>query len=60
MLGDIDLKLYDAMDSEVASSTGTMDSETISYTVETSGQYFIKVYGFRDVYNEYSLQVGVR
>ena len=60
MRGDIDLKLYNSSDAEVASSTGTTDTETISYPVEAGGQYFIKVYGYMDVYNEYSLQAGVR
>ena len=60
MTGDIDLRLYDQALEIVASSGGTSDNEEISYLAEMGGVYFIEVYGFRDVYNEYTLNVAVQ
>jgi hypothetical protein len=65
-LGDVDLKLYSSMlddmgqMGQVASSSGVGDEEMIEYIVMTSGQYFLHVYGFRDVYNEYTLNASVQ
>jgi hypothetical protein len=60
MTGDIDLKLYDQELTVVQSSGGTSDSEEISYLSEMGGTYFIEVYGFQEVYNEYTLTVMVQ
>lgn len=60
MTGDLDLKLLNTAMEQVASSTGTADTETITYVAEVGGAYLIHVYGFRDVYNEYTLNVSVR
>ena len=45
---------------QVATSAGTSDMEEISYLSEMDGVYFIEVYGFRDVYNEYTISVSVQ
>ena len=60
MLGDVDMRLYDGMMNQVSSSAGTMDNETIEYLVEMDGTYFVEVYGFSDVYNEYTMSVSVQ
>lgn len=60
MLGDIDMRVYDSAMMIVGTSAGTDDSEEISYLSEAGGAYFVEVYGFRDVYNEYTLTVSVQ
>ena len=60
MVGDLDMKLYNAEQSVVASSAGTMDSETISHPVEVGGTYFLEVYGYNGVYNDYTMTVVVQ
>ena len=59
-LGDLDLELYSASDTTfpIDSSTGTSDSEFISFEGLSSGDYFLRVYGFLGASNpEYSLDV---
>ena len=43
--GDIDLKLYDATDGEndIAFSVSVSDNESLTYFVDTTGSYFLKV-----------------
>ena len=60
MVGDVDMKLYNSEQSLVASSAGTMDSETIEYPVEVSGPHFVEVYGYNGVYNDYTMSVAVQ
>ena len=60
--GDIDIKLYDATDSEnsIDSSTGISDNETITYFVETTGTYYLEVLYFSVAStgsNTYSLNI---
>lgn len=64
-MGDLDLRLFDATQAEVASSTGNDDDEQIVRTqalgnVLAPGDYFILVYGFDGQYtNDYSLEIDV-
>ena len=60
-LGDVDLKLYDAQLMELDRSAGTGDGERIEYLVETNGgTFFLEVYGYNGVYNEYTMSVTVQ
>ena len=59
MIGDVDLRLYGPQGNQVSQSAGVDDEESISYSVMEGGLYTIEVYGFRDVYNEYTLNVSV-
>ncbi|MCX7014800.1 MAG: pre-peptidase C-terminal domain-containing protein [Candidatus Sumerlaeota bacterium] len=43
--GDIDIALYDAAGTLLASSTGTTDREFIDVTVASAGYYYVRVYG---------------
>jgi hypothetical protein len=60
MSGDIDVRVFNQAMEQVATSAGTSDMEEISYLSEMDGVYFIEVYGFRDVYNEYTISVSVQ
>ena len=62
MQGDVDVRLYEAGDltQTVASSAGVSDNENIMYLSEGGGTYFIEVYGYSDVYNEYTLSVTLQ
>ena len=58
--GDIDMGLYTACGTLVASSTSTGNSETINYTNTTGASpLFLRVYLFSDTRNQYSLSVNV-
>jgi hypothetical protein len=61
---DIDLKLYRAADAEmhmdtpVASSTGTANTETIDYLSTGPGAYYLRVFSFRaDGQGSYTLRI---
>ena len=59
--GDVDIRLFDQGMSQVASSAGTGDSETIEYLVsEEGGTFFLEVYGYNGGYNDYTMSVVVR
>ena len=60
MVGDLDMKLYNAEQSIVESSASTIDSETIEHLVEVGGTYFLEVYGYNGVYNDYTMTVAVQ
>ena len=54
--GDIDIALYDASATRLASSTSTTDDELIEYDVLTGGgTYYVKVY-YDDAGNSYNLR----
>ncbi len=60
MVGDVDMRLYNPEQSQVASSAGTEDIESIEYLVEISGPHFIEVYGYNGVYNDYTMSVSAQ
>ena len=61
--GDIDMRLLDSAGTPLVSSTSGTDDESVEYTVESSGTYFIRVYLFADrgssIGNEYDILVSV-
>ena len=61
--GDIDMRFLDSSGSPLRSSTSGTDDESIEYTAETSGTYYIRVYLFADrgssVGNDYDILVTV-
>jgi Cys-rich repeat protein len=61
---DIDIRLFNSSSqtepNQVASSVGTDGTEDIDFTVVTSGNHFLKVFGFQGGENAYDLSVDVR
>jgi V8-like Glu-specific endopeptidase len=51
--GDLDLKVYSAKGSLLKSSTGSRDSETVSFY--TSGDFIVQVYGYKGAKASYGL-----
>lgn len=52
--GDIDLALLDANGTQLGTSTGITDIETIRLNVMTAGVYIARIYGFRGAENQYT------
>ena len=59
--GDVDVRLYgpDGMET-VESAVSTDDNETLEYLSEAGGKHVLEVYGFRDVFNTYTMSVEIR
>ena len=57
--GDLDMGLYDVDSSSLGSSTSTNNREEISHTASSAGAFYIKVYGYSNAQNVYSLSVSV-
>ncbi|MFM6323261.1 MAG: pre-peptidase C-terminal domain-containing protein [Microcystis panniformis] len=58
-LGDLDLKLYDSSGTEIKSSAGVSNTEQISLQELTTGDYFIKVFGYDGANNpNYTLTIN--
>ncbi|MFN5990091.1 MAG: pre-peptidase C-terminal domain-containing protein, partial [Dolichospermum sp.] len=58
-LGDVDVKLYNASNVEIASSTEVGDEEEISLQGLAAGDYFVQVYGYSNATNpNYSLTIN--
>jgi uncharacterized membrane protein len=55
---DFDLYLYDRWDDIIASSEGAYSTESISYTVSSSGTYYLDVYAYSGS-GSYTLSVSV-
>ena len=53
--GDLDLELQDAEGNRLERSTGVGDLEEIRYTPEELGVLYLKVYGYSEAKNHYSL-----
>ena len=53
--GDLDLQLQDATGGDVATSAGLTDEETISLDRLASGDYFVRVYGYRSATAGYDI-----
>jgi hypothetical protein len=60
-IGDLDLDLFDQNQTSVSYSHGTGDSESVSgtNTSASSQYYYIKVDGYQDARNFYSMQIAV-
>ncbi|MEM7194475.1 MAG: PPC domain-containing protein [Pseudomonadota bacterium] len=58
--GDLDMHLYrrDNLSSFIDSSAGIFDSETIEFTADESGEYWIRVFGFAGATNNYSMTIS--
>jgi len=56
--GDLDIKLYESKDIKLKSSTSSSNDEEIIHTTTYSGAYYIKVYGYDDAKNNYSLKIS--
>jgi len=58
-LGDLDLELYDSIGTEIKSSAGVSNTEQISLQELTTGDYFIKVFGYNGKTNpNYTLTIN--
>ena len=62
--GDVDMKLYGPSETGeptvVESSLGTMDNESVEYTVERAGVHYLEVYGFgTDNLNTYRVEFSL-
>jgi hypothetical protein len=57
-LGDIDVTLHDAAGNQLAASTSTSNTESMTYGVTAGQPYYIRVYGYNGATNpSYSLTV---
>jgi hypothetical protein len=56
---DLDMELLDAAGTQLDSSTGSGDSETVEYAVTAQGDYYIHVFPYSGARNSYSLTVTV-
>ena len=57
-LGDVDLRVFDASQSQLATSTSTSNSEQVNVEALTGEQFFVQVYGYNGATNsDYSLLV---
>lgn len=56
--GDLNLELYNSSNSRIEYSNGTSDTEEISYSVNSTGYYFVKVFGYDGAINNYSLSIN--
>jgi hypothetical protein len=57
--GDLDMYLYNANGQSLRGSTGVGNSETISLNGLAAGTYYLRVYGYRGVFNpSYSLTLN--
>ena len=52
-LGDLDMTLYNAAQTQVGSSTSSSNVETISLNGKPEGWYYLRVYGFSGAINPY-------
>ncbi|MDT9201470.1 PPC domain-containing protein, partial [Limnospira sp. PMC 1042.18] len=60
-LGDVDMRLYDADNNWLGSSTSVSDNESISLAGLGAGTYYVHVYGWNDASNpNYSLTIDPR
>ena len=57
--GDLDIVLYNSSQNAIKYSLSSTDSETISLEGLAAGDYYLKVYGFMDAVNSYSLGYSV-
>jgi len=57
--GDLDFELQDNSGNSRDSSAGTSNSETVQYTPTSSGNLFVRVYGFSSAENDYTLEIAV-
>lgn len=59
--GDLDIRLYDEAEAEVEYSTGTTNSEDVTYLNESADTQtmYLEVYGYNDAENTYDLVVDV-
>ena len=53
--GDLDMQLIDPSGTAVASSTGTIDNETITHTALLTGLYTLRIYGYQGAANTYNV-----
>ncbi len=58
--GDVDTRLYDPAGEVVDRGNSSDDNETIEYVTEMGGRFTVEVYGFRDVYNVYTMSIQVQ
>ena len=58
--GDIDVRVFDGMGGQAANGVSTTDNENVEFLAQMGGKYTVEVFGFRDVYNTYSLSVSTR
>jgi len=58
-IGDLDLELYDSSGNLLSSSAGNTDKEKITYTSYISSYYYIKVYGYNNAKNSYSMNIDL-
>jgi hypothetical protein len=58
-LGDVDVRVFDAAQTEIGNSTGVDDTENVTFSVTQGATYYVRVYGFADATNpEYSLTIS--
>ena len=57
--GDLDLTLWNSSGIQVGLSESTNNQEGIVYTAPSTGDYYIKVYGYNGAKNSYSMSVTV-
>jgi len=55
--GDIDLQLQDASGSYLTGSNSISDDESIEYTVQSDGTYYVRVYPWSGAPNSYNISV---
>jgi len=57
--GDLDLELYNSSGTRIDYSTSTSNQEIVSYTISSSGYYYIRVFGYQGATNSYGMNVNV-
>ena len=58
-VGDIDMRLYNAQQSSLISSTSGSDDEALSYTSTSGERLYWRVYGFSGAENSYEMSVTI-
>ncbi|MBL6974631.1 MAG: PPC domain-containing protein [Deltaproteobacteria bacterium] len=56
-LGDLDLELYGGDGNQIGFSNGTGDSESVDLDGQPAGTVFIRVFGYNNATNEYTLKI---
>ena len=56
--GDIDMELQDSSGNYLEGAYSVSDDESVEYTAEESGTYYIEVYAFSGAPNDYSIDVS--
>ena len=55
--GDLDMRVYDADQNQLAISQSVTNTESVTVAAQAGEQFYVRVYGYNDATNDYSLLV---